>query len=308
MDQRWRMDVPRMSANEADQVVDLWLRERMSAVNEEPINPRALSIPELAQTLGAREDEVALLLCHIRDRKNSRRLKPAIPVRRSWLIIGAIYGSVFILGAGLFGIGFARGIRSARMGAPFAFRSSRFANYYDRYTTGRAIPEEFGFDYRHTYSPAMAPRPIRVVSADNDTLASFAQATDWVAAQRGLQAAIEDINSQRGVALAQDITDKQIEASLAKGEERGISAITESESITPSEIDRDRLVSWSVFTVTYNDRRISTWMPMAKVADETLEKAVRGNIEKRLERLLKALKSRLSTDEIPSAPIATVPR
>ena len=74
---------------------------------------------------------------------------------------------------------------------------------------------------------------INVVSAGNDIPYGLDQATDWEAAQRGLQAAIEEINSQRGVALAQGITDKQIETSLAKGEERGLSAITES-VVTPS--------------------------------------------------------------------------
>src|SRR5689334_4605186 len=96
--EQWHMDAPRMTAREADQLVELWLAGRLGRSSTGRLDTHNLSIAELAFALGTSEEELALMLCQIRSQGTSgRKLRKAIPVNRSWVLIAEIYGAVAVL-------------------------------------------------------------------------------------------------------------------------------------------------------------------------------------------------------------------
>jgi hypothetical protein len=293
---QWQTEVPRLTANEADQVVDLWLRQRLTAVDEVPVDPRALTIPELAVALGAREEDVAVLLCHIRDRRTARKIKPAIPVRKSWFYIAAIYACFIVLGSALFGFGFRQGNRSAgRWMARGSFGYVR-QPYFDRTAGHSRIPEEFGFRYRNTLSPGSqrAPESVSVVSGDGGLL--YKSGTDWEQAEKGLINAANQLNADVPKALSTTVTDSEIASAVAYGRQRGISSVIQGDRLEPEQVDKDRLISWSAFSITRDGRTVTAYLPATKVTDESLDKAVNGIVKDRISRMLKLLKSLTATD------------
>jgi hypothetical protein len=282
----WNSESTRLTPNEADQVVELWLRQRITGAGDLPVNTSALTLPDLAQALGAREEEVALMLVHIRDKKNLNRRRRAIPVKRSWAIIAAIYVAVLALGIGAFSIG--RQTAPQGFGNDYYRRSWRsslspVSRYLDRNGTSYRLPQEFGFTYR---------------DAAMDAGPNFRESTlDWELAEKALVEAIISINSEAPVNLTDAVSAKDVPDALANPPKPHKDA-----DGSPAETINNALVEWHTLILEVDNHHVSTTVPAAKVANELVEKAVRDVVKQRVAKLLKAMKSRVSPSDVITRP------
>lgn len=275
----------RLSKGEANQVIDLWLRERLAG----PTQPQTLTSPpsvsELARILNTSEQEVASLLFKIRN-PNGRKPRRAIPVPRSWAIIALIYASA-ALGLVMFRQYTAASARAYVSGPYYDYTGSYSgqtspAHLYSRSSARAGMQREIGFQYRGQSSPSYSFNSRKPI--------------DWALAQKDLLGQIEKINQEEPVNLVDDITPQMISESLAQGSHEVGSNVYD--PAAPQESTGNRpLVRWNAFRLEVGDRAISTVMPAATVANEALEKAVHENIKSRLTRLVKAMQARLAPPE-----------
>lgn len=263
MDNQWLTDAPRLTANEADKVVEFWLRQRLTGSEQVPVKSDNLTLPELSAALGAREEEVALLLYQIRNHTTSKGFAKPIPTRRTWWYIGAIYAGVACIAISSYSFG--RSHSRIIMGSGFpreGYGVSGPSDYFNRYgPSGPILPREFGFKYRNT-------------EAFPETM--YNNTVDWTGAEDGLLRVIQDLNAQVDTRLAESVTSERVKAALA---------------LDPSQ--PNPLISWETFTLTLDDHKLSTKIPAPLVYDEELDRAVRTEINNRITRLLKAMKTRV---------------
>jgi hypothetical protein len=244
-------------------------------------------LTDLAQALGCREDEVAMMLYQIREKKGSvGRRRKVIPVGRSWVFIVAIY-AVFCLGAGMYAIG-----RSSRYVSTYDDQGWRYVNqpdfypasdYFNRSATNHKLPNEFGFRYRNSYLDGQqnySRKPL-----------------DWDTAELALNDVVLSINAKEPVNLVEDVTDKEIADALAKGKTTG----TPKASFDPGQTQRvgvNRLIDWLPLKLEVDGHTISTTLPSAKVANEKVDAAVNLSIKDRLSKLIKAMRTRVAPGDI----------
>ncbi|MFI5385365.1 MAG: hypothetical protein ACHQ50_04505 [Fimbriimonadales bacterium] len=272
MKNEWQTDLPRLSPDEADHVVELWLRRRLNGSEEIPVESHALSLRELSQALGAREDEVVALLAQIRAKQHPR-VRAAIPVQRSWHLILAIYAAVALLGCAFFawrvsavriGQGVSAAEWNAMNGRPGAFRIA-------------AMPRGFGFSYRGYVSPE-AP-----IYSDGQV--------DWAKGEKALLDQIVKINAQGATTYEPLVSPEEIASALSPNFRQSPEYGPPDNMETPSE---SRLVEWRPLSVNVNGHEMRTILPSAKVANASVENAVRQDIKSRVSGMLKALQARLT--------------
>ena len=284
MEQGWLQDTPQLNANEADYLVEMWLRRRLQAPEQTPLDTNKLSLRELALALGTTEQDLAMLLCEIRDKrtkKKSLRLKRAMPIRKTVIFIAGIYTAVFALCFAMWNMGY----NSAR----------GRVHYYPDYYQNQAI-------YVSHSEPGHPPLDDAIgFQYQNTTVYSIARGSakniDWKAVQVGLEDRIDRIGGSTNLVLAESLSQKEIEASLAKAD--GVLARNPNRydgySLVPPSIPDylhgDRLVDWEVFTLNFGSRSISTPIPIAKVANPMLDAAIKAKVRGSLSKILDVVKS-----------------
>src|SRR5579862_9034493 len=103
MESKWQNLAPTVTPNEADRVVELWLRQRLNGTEHLPVDTSSLTLSELARALGVRDEEAAALLGQIRNQQVKPHKRP-MPVDRSWKLIGMIYACAALLAIAIYSL------------------------------------------------------------------------------------------------------------------------------------------------------------------------------------------------------------
>lgn len=287
MDSQWQTSHTPITADEADRLVELVLRQRLSGSELIPVDTKGLTLHSIAQAVGARDEEVAMLLCDLRGQKGKIPTRKAIPVKRSLALIAAIYGGVFFLAVGMYLLGGSVHPRTVifTRGPDGMLRPlNSVPTMYHVRGVGDQLPRAVGFTYRQESRPG-------IPTMSNETI-------DWTKAEQGLIDAVNDLNSSEAVVLKGDVSQADIASEIARGDSLpadSINGLPDQYGNAPQL--EGRLVRWEPFELTVNDHTIRTVLPSAKVADEALEKAVRANIKDRIAKIIKAMRVRMAASE-----------
>lgn len=270
----WLTDAPQVTAKEADQLVELWLRKRLATDERPRHDPGVFTLDEIARALGAPPEEVAHLLVSIRSYSqalNNPKTRPAIPVKRSWRMIAAIYGCFAIFA--LFFI-----FRIARPG----FRTGRPYVSAAVPTGISNLPSGISFTYLGQYHPG--------------TFGNYneGKAIDWTRAESALLENINKLGGRDTRSFEPNIDPKDISGALAAGPSQGMEDYSPVPTYDPNRI-RNSLIKWERLTLDIDGDEITTMLPVAKVLNEHLDKGIQQEIKSRISGMLKALRARVDT-------------
>lgn len=289
MDQSWQQDAPRLTANEADYLVEMWLRQRLQAPDQLPLDTNKLSLRELAAALGTTEQDLALLLCQIRDKRARKKALPArraMPVRKTMILIAGIYTAMFGLCYLMWHLGFTSGRQSGYYPPAFASGPPTVSSpvSYTRNPPGHPnLHNAIGFRFRDSMFYANG--------------SSAAKDVDWKQAQAALVDRILSLSSAGQQVLAENLTQQEIDQSLHGAD--GVLLETSNpyngmelgEPRLPDTVRGDRLVGWEIFTLVFDGREISTIVPIPHVANPLLDAAIKTRVENSVKKLLEVVKS-----------------
>ncbi len=273
----WQDASTRVSGTEADQVVDLWLRDRLAGNQSQAAAP-SRTVHEIAASLGASEEEIFSILARIRGRHGSRKVRPAISINQTWRLIIAIYAVAVSVAF----ISFVMRHRSYDVAAaeyapiavpdnarPMAFRSG-FA---------LPLPRGFGMTFRS--------RAVRTIPNYSN------RPPDWAKGEKAIIQKINEMNGQHATTYEPLVSPKEIESALSSAPR----SLGDPESVAnPAD---NRLVEWHPLSVNVNGQEVQTEIPAAKVTNASVEKAVQQDIKSRVEGMLAALRARLSGQSEP---------
>ena len=215
------------------------------------------------------------LLAQIRPKQHDPKLRPAMPIKRSWRMILAIYavaGSLILLFYSVRYRAYASG--------PMYYSAAGPAGYGFRASFPVAMPRGFGFNYRGQGVPA------RNLSPDAATL-------DWVRGEKTILEQINRINSQAATTYEPLVSPKEIEDALSRHRQ-------DADGFSPDTLD-SRLIEWNSLSLNVDGHELRRDLPMAKVSNEAVEKAVKQYIKGQVEGMLKTLQARLSPTDLPEA-------
>lgn len=294
MEQGWLHETPKLTANEADHLVELWLRKRLLAPDQTPLDTSKLSLRELAIALGTTEQELALMLCDIRDKRTRKGLpkqhRKPMSVSRTLIFIAGIYVGLVGLSFFMWNMGF----NSGRSGAayygynsgPTTWSRPTPTSYYDRNLPNHTpLTQAVGFQYRDIFCTSS-----QGIGIENG---------EWDQIQKALEEAVTEYSGSESQPFVEAISKKDIDKALAAGDgvipeipkqPRYGSRIMRQPEL-PSSLKEGPYVGWDVFTVDVEGRRISTPMPRPKVANPDLEKAIRARVGQTIAKLLDTLRA-----------------
>ncbi|HVT12384.1 MAG TPA: hypothetical protein VHE55_08965 [Fimbriimonadaceae bacterium] len=283
MESRWQISGTPITADEADKLVELVLRQRLSGSQQIPVDNRTLTVGSIAQAIGAREEEVASLLGDLRSRKGSAKPRRPIPVSRSLAIIAGIYGCV------------AMGLYLCRHHSSSAYYGSYTYPGPTYYSGGYSVtpvsdatkglrshlPTGFGFRFRDYSHPGGR---------------LLGQQADWAAAEKYYVDFVDKVSSSTPVTVKPNVRPEEIAGELATGDTLA-DQVSSPAYGADMPLSEGRLIRWDPLEVTVDGHTISTVVPSAKVADETLEKAVRDNVKQRIAKVMKLMRIRMDVAE-----------
>ncbi|HWA82334.1 MAG TPA: hypothetical protein VG820_02800 [Fimbriimonadaceae bacterium] len=282
MESQWQISGTPITADEADKLVELVLRQRLSGSDQIPVDTGSLTVRSLAQAIGAREEEIVMLLGDLRSSKRSVRPRPAIPIRKSMAIIATIYGGAACLALGMYLLGtlHPRTVYYGGYPSPVYYGNATTTTDVARSLRSR-LPTGFGFRYRN-YS--------------HQSGRLLGEQADWAAAEKYYIDFVNRVGSSAPVSVKSDIRAQDIASELALGD-----TLTDRASNTPyganMPLGEGQLIRWDPIEITVDGHTISTVIPTAKVADETLEKAIRENVRQRIAKLMKLMRVRMDVSE-----------
>lgn len=288
MQNEWQTDLPRLSPNEADKILELWLRQRLSGGEKTLLDSKSLGIRDLSQALGAREEDVLVLLAQIRGKRKAR-VRSAISVTRSWAMIAGIYLAAGALALVLYmwNRGFAE--------APY-YRASYVADWGQTRPIRRVIgvasmPRGLGFSYRGYNAPGESYR---------------GDVVDWSVAERSLLDMIGRIRTEEATVYEPLVSPEEISAALTTQPSllrefppprarrlREFGPRDTSEELPPE----NRLVQWHALSVNANGHEMRVALPSAKISNSSLDAAVRKEVKARVSGLIKALQAKIALEK-----------